>query len=86
MSGPLERQDLRDLATVERFAQSVLRQCEYLRRNGGTDTIRWGLIAGEAWSAWRCAAKADRRAARANDWTIFRWFMPRGYGAPGSHG
>jgi hypothetical protein len=75
------RVELRDLAMVEKHAREVLRQCEFLRENGGCDLIRFGLIAEEAWAAWWAAAKADRRAAKAHDWYALTWRLPRGYGS-----
>ncbi len=75
-----DARDLRTLAEAERHAKETLRQIEYLRRNGPSDSIRWGLIATEAWASWRAAARADRRWAKAEGWHIFRWRMPRGYG------
>lgn len=74
------RAELRDLATIERQAREVLRQCRFLQRNGRGDLIRFGLIADEAWWAWRAAARADRRAAKVNDWHGYSWRLPRGYG------
>jgi len=73
---------LRDLRKIEEKASEVLRQCEYLRRNGPSDEIRFGLIAQEAWSAWRAAARADRRNAKRNGWHIWRWRLPVGYEVP----
>jgi hypothetical protein len=71
----------RDLAAAERHARETLIQCEHLRRNGPTDLIRFGLIASDAWAAWRAAARADRRWARsADDRWVLRWRLPRGYG------
>jgi hypothetical protein len=75
------REELRDLAKVEEAAHSILRQCEYLRRNGPDDRIRWGLIATQAWWGWRAAARADRRATRVYGWFPLRWRLPRGYDA-----
>lgn len=73
--------DRRDLAAVEKSARDVLRQVAFLRANGPTDAIRWGMIAGHAFDAWRVAARADRRHARKNGWRLFRWWIPRGYAA-----
>lgn len=79
----LARQDIRDLTGIESAAHDVLRQCEFLRRNGGGDEIRFGLIADYAWKTWRIAARADRRWAKAKGWMVLRWHLPRGYGSAG---
>lgn len=73
--------DLRDLARVETFARETLRQCEFLRRNGDGDEIRWGFIADDLFKAWKIAARADRRAAKKQGWATWRWRIPRGYAA-----
>jgi hypothetical protein len=76
-----EGADKRDLASAERYAKELLTQIGYLRKNGPGDEIRWGLIAENAWLAWRVAAKADRRHAKRNGWFEFRWRLPKGYAA-----
>ena len=79
VSGAFSRVESRDLAKVEEAAKDVLRQCEYLRRNGPADTIRFGLIAVYAWRAWRAAARADRRDAKAKGYSVIGWRLPVGY-------
>ena len=34
----------RDLRKIEEKASEVLRQCEYLRRNGPSDELRFGML------------------------------------------
>ena len=74
------RVELRDLALAEKYAKETLRQCDFLRRNGATDTIRFGLIANYAWRSWRAAARADRRDAKAKGHYMLLWRVPEGYG------
>ena len=62
------KQDLRpyvkrSLTAIESNAREVLRQCQFLRKNGGCDTIRFGFIhlasvkceemARREWSRWQ---------------------------------
>lgn len=77
--------DRRDVAAVERHARELLRHCELLRardlqHRNPRERARLGVIALEAWRAWRAAARADRRYVRdsGRDWQI-KWRLPRGY-------